>query len=443
MKKADHQTVQQVLDGSISREGFEGFQQRMRSEPALAKLYAEYALLHHSLCEEYEEKGFFKPIVTGSRGIPAAGIWLLALAAAVALLVAVFYRNPAGRTGPPPVVAALRFSADAVWRIEGSPLDGGIPADLTVGSTLRLIEGQATVAPNPAASALIEGPSTLTFVSPSSLHLAEGRGRFATENADGTLEVTTPSISAVDLGTEFGIETRRDQPDELHVFDGKVRLRLNGKSDGHLLATGEAARVAGADGIDRFVADAGRFAKSLGDFAALVDGPFLKGEWREDYGKSSFSADRIEGENYSISMQLPRPVPDAESPVLLATLSVAQPTTGTFHTDGWAGMSFYKGGDELLFFGDSFGPEKTWSLDVKQRIPVILPGKRLVGPKTVTLRFDRRNGSVSLHEGGVPLGPSFCEGRLPENLTFDRIRIGASSSAALAVNSLTIRAGGR
>ena len=136
-------------------------------------------------------------------------------------------------------------------------------------------------------------------------------------------------------------------------------------------------------------------------------------------------------------------MPDAASPVLLATLSIAQPATGSFHTDGWAGLSFFRGSEELLFFGDSFGPEKTWSLDVKQRIPVVLPGQRLVGPRTVTLRFDRRSGAVSLHEGGLPLGPAFCEGRLADQLTFDGIRIGASSSAALAVSSLVIRAGGR
>ena len=443
MKKADHQMIQRVLDGSISREGFASFQRRMRGEPELARLYGEYALLHHSLCEEYEDKGFSKRPVTVSRTVPAAGIWLLALAAVLVLLVALFYRKPSGRTGPPPVTAALRFSADAVWKIESSPQDRGLPAELTIGSTLRLIQGQATVTPSSGASALIEGPSSLTLVSPNSLYLADGRGRFSTENSGGTLEVTTPSISAVDLGTEFAIETRRDYPDELHVFDGKVRLRVNGNSEGHLLTTGEAARVDGADGIDRLKADPSHFAKSLSDFPALVDGPFLKGQWRADFGKPSISADRIEGENYTLFMKLRRPVPDAASPVMLATLSIAEPVTGSFHTDGWAGLSFFRGSEELLFFGDSFGPEKTWSLDVKQRIPVILPGQRLVGPRTVTLRFDRRNGAVSLHEGGIPLGPAFCEGRLADQLTFDGIRIGASSSAALAVSSRVIRAGGR
>ena len=128
MKKADHQMIQRVLDGSISREGFASFQRRMRGEPELARLYGEYALLHYSLCEEYEDKGFSKRLVTVSRTVPAAGIWLLALASALVLLVALFYRKPSGRTGPPPVTAALRFSADAVWRIESSPQDRGLPA---------------------------------------------------------------------------------------------------------------------------------------------------------------------------------------------------------------------------------------------------------------------------------------------------------------------------
>ena len=113
-----------------------------------------------------------------------------------------------------------------------------------------------------------------------------------------------------------------------------------------------------------------------------------------------------------------------------------------FHTDGWAGMSFFSKGTELLFFGDAYGPERTWSLDVKQRIPVILPGNPVLGAGKVTLRYDCKTGAVSLHQGSVPLGPAFCSGKLPTGVSFDEIRLGASSSAALTVRSLVILSGG-
>ncbi len=113
-----------------------------------------------------------------------------------------------------------------------------------------------------------------------------------------------------------------------------------------------------------------------------------------------------------------------------------------FHTDGWAGMSFFSSGVELLFFGDSYGPEHTWSLDVKQRMPVILPGNPVLGPHTVTLRYDRTSGEVSLHEGKGPLSAAFCSGKLAVGTTFDEIRIGASANAALSVGPIQIQVGG-
>ena len=251
MKKADHQLIQQVLDGSISPTAFDRFQQRLRLEPELAKNYGDYALLHHSLCEEYEGQQPSGNIVPVTGRAFSAKYVLIAAAAAIALLAGVFYQKSFSGVTPGPVVAAVRFSPDAVWQIDGSSKSSGESIGLPQGATLQLLHGQASIAPGPDASAMIEGPSTLTFVSTQSLHLAEGRGRFRLEGSGGRLEVTTPSMSAADLGTEFGIETHRDGPDELHVLEGKVSMRLNGKNERHVLIAGQAGRVAGTDGIER------------------------------------------------------------------------------------------------------------------------------------------------------------------------------------------------
>lgn len=444
MKRTDHQMIQQVLDGSISQTAFDGFQQRVREEPEFAKLYGDYAMLHHSLYEEYEGQPVDDKVVPVSRwNFPARIGWFAAAAAVVVVLLAVsIYRNAAVGQKPLPVMAAVRFSPDAVWQVEGASAVGGSSVNLYQGATLQLLQGQASIAPGPGVTALIEGPSTCTFVSRESIHLAEGRGRFRLDDSGGKLTVTTASMSAVDLGTEFGIETQRDRPDELHVIDGKVRMRINGNREGEILSAGEAGRVSGADGIERFPADGNRFAKRLGQFESIVTGLFVKSDWRVDYGSPSISQDRIEGLNYSLFRRLPKPEPDESKPVLLATLEVDRPSSGEFHTDGWAGMSFFSKGTEMLFFGDSFGPERTWSLDVKQRIPVILPGNPVLDPQKVTLRYDRTSGDVSLHQGGIPLGPAFCAGKLPAGVAFDEVRIGASSSAALTVRSLVILGGG-
>ena len=150
MKRTDHQMIQQVLDGSISPATFDRFQQRLRTEPELAKLYGEYALLHHSLCEEFEDQPVNDKVVAVSRRTFSARIGWLAVAAAVVLLAAIFYRKSAGGAGP--VVAAVQFSPDAVWQIEGASLVGGSSVNLLQGATLQLLQGQARISPSPGAS---------------------------------------------------------------------------------------------------------------------------------------------------------------------------------------------------------------------------------------------------------------------------------------------------
>lgn len=287
MKRADHELVQEVLDGSVSTEAFAAFQQRMREEPEIVKLYGEYAMLHHTLSEEFEDHAPGEPTMPSDKWNAPARLFLLAALVLIVVIVAVsIHRKSTASPAPGPLVG-----------------------------------------------------------------------------------------------------------------------------------------------------------ENIGQFTAILEGPFQRADWRADYGNPEISMDRIDGENYSIFRRLVQPEPTAASPVICATLRVESPASGQFHTDGWAGMSFYSQGIERLFFGDCYGPERTWALDVKQRIPIILPGKPVIGPKTVTLRYDRRTGEVSLHEGKFALGPAFCRGKIPAGLTFDEIRIGASSSAALAVGSLVIRAG--
>jgi hypothetical protein len=439
MKRADHHLVQQVLDGDVSQETFHDFQNRLRKEPGLKKLYEEYALLQHALSEEFEGKhGVELPAEACARrrfGIPM----VLAVAVVLACIAALgFYRpwNSGQKVGD---VAVLTFSVDAVWRIDGSSRRIGGATGVASGSVLHLSNGRAGVSINPVVTALVEGPAELRFLSSEALLMARGRAFFNRGTTGGGLTLTTPRLTEVGADTRFGIEVPADGPDEVLVSEGTARIVSSATDETVLLVAGEAARVPAAGPIERFPADGRFFAKSLAKFKPVVSGPFDRTPWRLDFGNPSISGNRIDGENYSVFLRLPEPVPGPRSSVLLATLDVGNPSKGEFHTDGWAGMSFFSKGVEVLFFGDSFGTGTKWSLDVKQRIPVIQPERPVTGPRMVTLRYDRRSGEVSLHEGGLPPGPSICSGRIPPGTVFDEIRLGASSAAALAVKSLTIR----
>lgn len=441
MKRADHYLIQQVLDGDLTRESFDVFQQRLREEPDLVKLYGDYALLHHTLSEELEggHAGLADPPDSGRR----VSWWIPVIAvAAVCALIAAALLIPrwSGRQSVEEV-AVVTFSVDAVWRFEGETRSIGGGTGVARDGVLHLQQGRAGIALEPSVTGVIEGPAKLTFLSPDSIHIRQGRGYFRRGGNGGGLTVATPRLTAVDSATELGIEVMPDGPDELHVAEGVMQVTTKGGNETLMLAAGEAVRVPASGPIERFPSADKKFATSLGRFKTVLSGPFERTQWRRDHGSPSISTHRIEGENYSVFLRLPAPVPGPGGSVLLATLDVGKPTNGAFHTDGWAGMSFFSKGEELLFFGDSYGTKPTWSLDVKQHIPVILPEAPVVGPRMVTLRYDPRSGDVSLHEGGLPLKAPFCSGRIPPGISFDDVRIGASAGASLVVKSLEIRVG--
>ncbi|MCU0748954.1 MAG: hypothetical protein MUF13_05335 [Akkermansiaceae bacterium] len=439
MKKADHLLVQKTLDGDVSREEFDAFQERLRKEPDLADLYEGYAHIHHALSEEFE--GGFAELDSGGRGrFHKAGLVLVAAAVVVLTSLALWFRPWEKMAADD--VAVLTFSVDAVWQIEGDSRPIGGATGVSKGSHLSLRQGRAGVSLEPSVTAVIEGPAELTFVSETEMALNRGRGFFHRGGSSLALKVTTPRMTALDSGTEFGMEVLPEGPDQIHVTQGSVSVTSTGTSAAANLTEGDALQVDAAGKLEVIPANGASFPRGLGRFQTVFNVPFDAKDWRIDFGSPSIGAQLLEGANFTAYCRLKQAQPADDATVLLATIDVAKTSAGEFHTDGWAGMSFFSGGKEMLFFGDSFGTRPTWSLDVKQRVPVILPESPVIGPREVTLRYDARSGAVSLHEGSVPLKAPFCEGKLPAGLRFDEIRLGASSGAALSVQSLQIRTGG-
>lgn len=442
MKKADHYLVQRVLDGEVDQPTFEQFQQRLRGEPELGKLYGDYALLHHSLSEEFEGGHPVNPLeiaeVAAERRIIRR--WLIA-SLIVLFLAAGWWIRPHVSPRHGNDIAVASFSLDAVWQIKGESHNLGGATALSQGASLHLQQGRANISLNPSVSAILEGPAILTVVSETSLHLEHGKGYFKRGGSGGPLTVTTPRLAAIDAGTEFGIQSSPETNDEVHVAVGRVKVSANKSGAESFLDAGDATRISSTGQIQSFPADLSPFATSLGRFSPMIEGPFDQDRWRIAHGSPSFSPNRIEGVNYAAYLRLPDSSPTTSGSIWLATIDIGHAAEGSFHTDGWAGLSFYNKGNEVVFFGDSFGSAASWSLDVKQRIPVIYPQKPITGERQVTMRFDARTGEVSLHEGNIPLRAPFCVGKIPAGTQFDEIRIGASSGASLAVKSLSVRRG--
>ena len=93
----------------------------------------------------------------------------------------------------------------------------------------------------------------------------EGRGERIAINHQSTVNnrqypsplftITTPTAVVTDLGTEFGVEVRRDHREDVVVLQGRVRVAINNGQDGsgqtRTLKAGQLARIAGrAAGTD-------------------------------------------------------------------------------------------------------------------------------------------------------------------------------------------------
>jgi hypothetical protein len=444
MKRADHHLVQKVLDGDISREGFDGFQERLREDPELIQLYGSYASLNHNLNEEFED-GQTNPLPT-SDWQPRLRAWRIPLIAAALVAISfVAWFLPQWFFGQKNSgdIALASFSIDAAWRIDGpAKILGGATA-LTADSTLHLLEGRASIALKPSVSALVEGPASLRFPNAESIDIIKGKCLVQQSGRNNKLTVTTPQFASIQSGTNFGIIVDPEQKsDEIHVIDGSLEVLPREEGNATQLMKGDAIRSANGVAITRLPTQTTKFANRLDRFNSQIAMPFHKSDWRTHYGSPTISETRVEGANFAILRKFESPLPLTENSVMLITLQCAEPTVGKFHSDGWAGLSLFSKGSEMVFLGDPYGPGSSWGLDVKDAQPPAPRATATAGSASMTLRYDASSGTVSLHEGGLPLKPAIYTGKIQPGTRFDEVRLGASAGAALAVTSLQVLSSG-
>jgi len=310
MRLSDHQLVMAAFEGALDESGFSDLQRRLAVEPDLLALYREHALLHHSLCEEFEGRESIGGTVPQVSRFPR-WLWMLLGGFGVAVLAFAGWKFTRAKQKGAPAAA------------------GGIPAQ----------EAEA-LKPN----------------------------------------VAVPAVTMLE------------------------------------------------DNFDTGAMETGR-RPALG-----------ASHWRLEKGLPRIADGYLEGSDFEIYFWLPNNVLSAERPILLVTAETVAGSGLPFHTPAWAGFSLYLDLYEVCLFGDSFGPEETWSLDVKRGLVPLAPSPFVAGPRTMTLRYDRRDGTVELHEGSEPGDSPLVRSKLLPGLTFDQIRVAAGPGATLAVTKLSIRA---
>lgn len=449
MRLSDHQLVMAAFEGTLGENAFLDLQRRLGEEPELLALYREHALLHHSLCEEYEGRSMTGDVPPASSRAPRWVTPLVTLVVVAALCIAVWkWLSP---HSPAQAIAGCDFSADASARLDGLPAVDG--SGFSPGSRLTVERGWVRLGLPWKSMAVVQAPASIVYEADKVIRVESGRVRFQCPLEAPGLTVKTPSFVAAAQTADFGVLAKPGGRDEAHVFDGEINLKaVSGQATATLRAK-DAASVGGEGSIQRIESREQEFASLTPEVRLMLEERFDSGtfetgrrpavgasHWRLEKGSPKILDGHFEGADFEAYFYLPTDALSPSRPVLLVTVETV-PTSGSpFHTSQWSGFSLYQEGYEVCFFGDSFGPEETWSLDVKRSLVPLKPATFVEGPRTMTLRYDRRDGTVELHQGSDPGENLLIRSKLLPGLNFDQIRIGAGPGASLGIKSVIVKA---
>lgn len=147
--------------------------------------------------------------------------------------------------------ACITLLAAGVWwwsqaeRTFATVSNGVGVADLAAGTTLRgephtIDAGTVEFITARGARVVIEAPAAFRFESAQRLRVMHGRVAADVPTAAKGFTVITPTGSAVDLGTKFGVDVPREGSAEIHVFQGEVVAKPKGGGKRRNLRDGEA-----------------------------------------------------------------------------------------------------------------------------------------------------------------------------------------------------------
>jgi len=243
--------LQELFDGRLEGQAFENLQQELRDDPAARESYREHLHLHHAL--EFRTKGVDRlnvipmDLVVERRQRRSMRNSAL-VAAAVFALGALVMALVAARTPQPTLTFNTAPGTDISisHALTGEDAPEGLV--LEPGSRLKVINGTVELEFASGVRGIVRGPADLTLQREDLLDLANGTVWFQVPADAVGFKVNTPDLVLTDLGTEFGIISEPNFLDEVHVFDGKVKvLSRHGVKHQELLKAG-LARYAGPAG---------------------------------------------------------------------------------------------------------------------------------------------------------------------------------------------------
>ncbi len=134
-------------------------------------------------------------------------------------------------------IALIKSAVDVNWGASSTPLRVG---EVVPSHSVKFESGILEIVFLSGAMIVVEGPAKLDLVSVDKAFLHNGKVRCYVPPAAVGFSIETLNTKYLDLGTEFGVEIKPDGKQELHVFDGEVRVdSLNGNASSQTVLSGE------------------------------------------------------------------------------------------------------------------------------------------------------------------------------------------------------------
>ena len=238
-------------DGTISPEEAKELESLLASDKSLRRDFLEYM----NVCVVLEDNAAYpddsdirKPETLPSSADSRAKFLSAAafsIAAAVCLVMGVFFLQPLIRPNVGTVTAQVLRNDDAV--ANGSPVSFAIGDRVTL-EQLDLQKGWLRLELPKGVVFDIYGPAKGRFETAERFRLESGRLNVDVGPKGKGFTVVTDNADIVDLGTKFGVELGNDDLAKVAVFSGEVEVHPKERGGQRLLAEGEGFQV-GATGI--------------------------------------------------------------------------------------------------------------------------------------------------------------------------------------------------
>lgn len=264
--------ILRCFDGELTDEESQQLTQTIKEHPEARKMYCLHATMDASLSRIANgqlslsgAENNFGSLVINAQKRKMVKISLLATAAVITLgliVMQLFLVNNA------PPVTTFRVAPDTGFilsHVAGKEIEGN---QMERGSRLQIDSGMVELTFATGVKAIIQAPADLTQTGENVLFMQQGSGWFhVPPDVDG-FTINTKELKIVDLGTEFGVRSRLDGADEVHVLKGRVKVNsLRFQKGSATLGIGEACRIDPIGRLDAIPAKPSLFLANFPDFS--------------------------------------------------------------------------------------------------------------------------------------------------------------------------------